>query len=116
MSSEHFLTAGKYIKHGDASNLFPVESLSGEIFQYRDAEVRLQSVENEKVVAVSPTGLASSYFLTQHPLTAIEVRSLSDSKYSSIAEEADIDLSRFELIQIGRGPSNLQNRSLSEFE
>ena len=67
-------------------------------------------------LAVSPTGLASSYFLTQHPLTAIEVRSLSDTEYSSIAEETDIDLSRFELIQIGRGPSNLQNRSLSEFE
>ena len=116
MSSEHFFSAGGYIEHGDASNLFPVESLSGEIFQYRDAEVRLQSVESEKVVAVSPTGLASSYFLTQHPLTAIEVRSLSDTEYSSIAEETDIDLSRFELIQIGRGPSNLQNRSLSEFE
>ena len=116
MSVGHFYTAGGYVEHGDASNLFPVESLSGEIYQYRDAEVKLQSVESKKVLVVSPTGLASSYFLTQHPLTATEVGSLSDAEYSSIAEDTDIDLSRFEFIQIGRNPSNLQNKSLTEFE
>jgi hypothetical protein len=115
MSVGHFQDAAGYVDHGDASNLFPVESLSGEVHQHRDAELKLQSIGGERVVVVCPTGLASSYFLTQHPLTAIEIGSLPEPVCSSIAADADIDLSQFEVLQIGRNPSNIQNRSLSEF-
>lgn len=116
MSAGHFYDAGGYVEHGDASTLFPVEALSGEVYQRRDAEIRLQSVEGQKVLVVSPTGLASSYFLTQHPLTAIELGSLPDEVRTSVWANADLDISRFELLQIGRRPSNSQNRSLSEFD
>lgn len=93
MSVGHFYDAGRYFNHGDASNLFLVEALSGEVYQHRDAEIRPQSVESEKVVVVSPTGLASSYFLTQHPLTAIELGSLPDAVRTSIGDDADFDIS-----------------------
>jgi hypothetical protein len=116
MSVGHFYDAGGYVNHSDASTLFPVESLSGEVYQYRDAESRLQSVESEKVVVVSPTGLASSYFLTQHPLTAIELESLRNAVRTSVGNNAELAISEFDLIQIGREPSNIQNRSLSEYK
>jgi hypothetical protein len=115
MSIGHFYDAGGYVDHGVASDIFPVGSLSG-VHQYRNAELKLQEVKREKVVAVSPTSLASSYFLIQHPLTAIEIESLSESVRSSIAEDGDIDLSQFEMLQIGRQSTKSQNRSLSEFE
>lgn len=116
MSAGHYYDAGGYVDHGDASTLFPVESLSGEVYQYRNAEIRLQSVESEKVVVVSPTGLASSYFLTQHPLTAIELESLPKTVRTSVGNNAELEISEFDLIQIGREPSNIQNRSLSEYK
>jgi len=116
MSVGHFYDAGGYIDHGDISDLFPVKALSAEVHQYRNAELKLQEVKSEKVVAVSPTSLASSYFLTQHPLTAIEVESLPESVRDSITEDEDIDLSEFEILQIGRQRRESQNRSISEFK
>lgn len=116
MSVGHFYDAGGYVDHGDVSDLFPVTALSAEVHQYRNAELKLQEVKSGKVVAVSPTSLASSYFLTQHPLTAIEVESLPETVRASITKNEDIDLSRFDLLQIGRQPRKSQNRSLSEFK
>jgi len=116
MSVGHFYDAGGYVDHGDISDLIPVKALSAEVHQYRNAELKLQEVKSEEVVAVSPTSLASSYFLTQHPLTAIEVESLPGSVRASITDDEDIDLSRFEILQIGRQPRESQNRSLSEFK
>jgi len=116
MSVGHFYGAGGYIDHDDAAALFPVETLSGEVQQYRDAEIRLESIESEKVIVVSPTGLASSYFLTQHPLTAIEIKSLSDAVRTSVENNREFDISEFDLVQIGRKSSNMQNKSLSEFK
>lgn len=112
----HYYDAGGYVDHGDASTLFPVESLSGEVQQYRDAEIRLQSVASEKVIVVSPTGLASSYFLTQHPLTAIDIKSLPDMVRTSVENHTEFQISEFDVIQIGRRTSNIQNKSLSEFK
>jgi hypothetical protein len=115
MSVGHFHDAGGYIDHGDISALFPVKALSAEVHQYRNAELKLQEVKSEKVIAVSPTSLASSYFLTQHPLTAIEVESLPELVRAPITEDEDVDLFRFDILQIGRQPRESQNRSLSEF-
>jgi len=115
MSVRHSSNGAVYIDHGDASSLFPVEELSADVHQYRDAEIRLQSVESEKVVVVSPTGLASSYFLTQHPLTAIEIESLPDEVRAPTKHDAEIELTQFDLIQIGQGPTNIRNMSLAEF-
>ena len=116
MSVGHFYDAGGYVDHGDVSDLFPVTALSAEVHQYRNAELKLQEVKSKKVVAVSPTSLASSYFLTQHPLTAIEVESLPESVRASITEDEDIDLPQFEILQIGRQRRESQNRSISEFK
>jgi hypothetical protein len=49
------------------------------------------------------------------PLTAIEIGALPESERSSIAADADIDISQFEVLQIGRGPLNSQSSNLSEF-
>ncbi|XGI84701.1 hypothetical protein ACEU6E_10740 (plasmid) [Halorutilales archaeon Cl-col2-1] len=116
MSVGHFYDAGGYVDHGDISDRIPVKALSAELHQYRNAELKLQEVKSEEVVAVSPTSLASSYFLTQHPLTAIEVESLPESVRASITEDEDIDLSQFEILQIGRQRRESQNRIISEFK
>ena len=89
------MTLGEYVDHRDISDLFPVKVLSAEVHQYRNAELKLQEVKSEKAVAVSPTSLASSYFLTQHPLIAIKIESLPRPVRASITEDEDIDLSRF---------------------
>jgi len=83
-----------------------VKTLSAEVHQYRNAELKLQKVKSEKVVIVSPTILASSYFLTRHPLTAIEVESLPESVRASITDDGDIDLSRFKYSKSGGSREN----------
>ncbi|ELY77203.1 hypothetical protein C486_17200 [Natrinema gari JCM 14663] len=59
--------------------------------------------------------MASSYALTQRPLTAIEVASLDDGLRNQIGEAVDVNLAQFELIQVGRATTPAQNRSLAEF-
>lgn len=111
----HFYDAGGYVDHGDAASLFPVESLSGGVAQHRDAQIELDSVRSEEVLVVSPTGLASGHFLTQHPITAVEIDSLPPETTATIADRAAVDLDAFEVIQIGRRPAGVQNHSLGEY-
>lgn len=68
MLNGHFQSAGASIEHGDANVLFPVEELDVTVFQRRDAELVLADADGENVIVIAPTSLASSYFLTQHPL------------------------------------------------
>jgi len=114
MSIGHFHTAGEYIDHDKAKPLFPVDGLAGAV-QHRDAQLRLQSVDPEAVLAVRPTGLASSYFLTQHPLTAIDIDALPSSTRHQIAQPCPASVGQFEVIQIGRGVSAPENHSLREW-
>jgi len=115
MPSGHFTAAGGYLDHGDAAALFPVERLSATVHRARDAHLALGRADGDDVVVVRPTGLASSYFLTQRPLTAIEVASLDENVVVRLGASAGLDLDTFELVQIGRSRSMPENHSLLEF-
>jgi len=94
--------------------LFPVEDLAATVHTHRDAELVLTDADPESVLVVRPTGLASSYALTQRPLTAIKIGSLNDDTLNHIRSTID-DPGRFEYIQIGRATRSAQNRSLAEY-
>jgi hypothetical protein len=115
MSNGHFTSAGASIEYGDAGCLFPVDELDATVRQYRDAEIALNDVEGSEVIVVAPTSLATSYFLTQHALTAIPVDSLPTTVQTQIADELDAPLDTFNLIQIGKWNSESPNHSLTEF-
>lgn len=115
MSELHFYDAGAYIDHEDAKSLFPVTDLWGQVHTHRDAEVVLGDVAPESVVVVKPTGLASSYALTQRALCAVEIASLDQKTLDKLKAASGIDLTEFELVQIGRQTKASQNRSLGEF-
>lgn len=115
MSIGHFYDAGGYVDRGAASPLFPVTELPATVHQYRDAERELEAAASSDVVVVSPTGFASSYALTQHPLTAIEIDTLPAELEATIDGRIDASLSAFELLQIGRREVPFSNRSLNDF-
>ena len=115
MSVAHFFDAGGYLDYGDAAALLPVEELRARVYTHRDAECALRDAPADSVLAIRPTGLATSYALTQRPLTAIEVASLDDDLRNQISGVVDIDLAQFELIQVGRATAPAQNHSLTEF-
>jgi hypothetical protein len=115
MHKGHFTSAGASIDHGDASVLFPVEELDATVFQRRDAELALDDVDSEEVIVIAPTSLASSYFLTQHALTAIPVDELVPTVRSNLADALDTPIEMFELIQIGKWITDSPNHSLAEF-
>jgi len=115
MSIGHFFDAGGYLDYGDAATLLPVEELQARVYTQRDAERALGDAPADSVLVIRPTGLASSYALTQRPLAAIEVASLDDKHRDQIDVAVDADLAQFEFIQVGRATTPVQNRSLAEF-
>jgi hypothetical protein len=115
MSVGHFYDAGGYIDHGDATVLFPVAAVAGTVHTHRDAELALGDADSEAVLVVRPTGLASSYALTQRPLTAVEIDSLNIETREALTTTAEVDLDRFEYVQIGRSTTPARDRSLVEF-
>lgn len=115
MLEGHFYSAGASLDYGAAGGLFPVDELDATVLQYRDAELALDDVDGSAVIVVAPTSLATSYSLTQHPLTAIRVDSLSGEVRSSVDAALDADLDSFEYVQIGKWNSTTPNRSLAEF-
>ncbi|SDF96201.1 hypothetical protein [Halorientalis regularis] len=110
----HYHNAGDYLDYDDASVLFPVEELSATVHTHRDAELILRDADSESVLVVKPTGFASSYALTQRPLTVIEIASMNDDTLDHIQSSVD-DPGRFEYIQVGRATRSAQNRSLAEY-
>jgi hypothetical protein len=115
MLKGHFVSSGTSIEYGDAGCLFPVDELDGTVLQYRDAQLGLDDVDGADVIVVAPTSLATSYFLTQHALTAIPVDSLSTVVQTHLANELDDPVDRFEFIQIGKWNRDSPNHSLTEF-
>ena len=115
MLKGHFGSAGASIEYGAAGCLFPVDDLDGTVLQYRDAQLALDDIDGSDVIVVAPTSLATSYFLTQHALTAIPVDSLSTAVRTQLANEFDDSLDTFELIQIGKWNRDSPNHSLTEF-
>lgn len=115
MLKGHFRSARASIEYGDAGCLFPVDELDATVLQYRDAQLALDDVDGSNVIVVAPTSLATSYFLTQHALTAIPVGSLPAAVQTQIADELGGSLDTFEFIQIGKWNSDSPNHSLAEF-
>ena len=115
MSEGHFGSAGTSIKYGDASVLFPVDDLDATVQQYRDAQRTLADTDGSDVIVIAPTSLATSYRLTQHPLTAIPVGSLAPETREQVAGTLDAPVETFEVIQIGKWTADSPNRSLAEF-
>ena len=115
MLKGHFESAGASIEYGAAGCLFPVDDLDATVLQYRDAQIALDDVDGSDVIVVAPTSLATSYFLTQHALTAIPVDSLSTAVQPQLANEFDDSLDTFELIQVGKWNRDSPNHSLTEF-
>jgi len=115
MPKGHFESAGASIEYGAAGCLFPVDDLDATVLQYRDVQLALDDVDGSDVIVVAPTSLATSYFLTQHALTAIPVDSLSTAVQTQLATELDDPVDTFELIQIGKWNSPSANHSLAEF-
>ena len=115
MPNRHSESAATSIAHGDATRLFPVEKLNAEVLQFRDAKRTLDTVDNKNVVVVAPTGLGSSYFLTQHPLTTIAIETLAPTIQNKLADALETPITQFEVIQIGRWTTNSPNHSLREY-
>ena len=115
MLKGHFQSAGASIEYGDAGCLFPVDELDATVLQYRDAQLALDDVDGSNVVVVAPTSLATSYFLTQHALSAIPVDGLSTAVQAQIDTTLKAPLDTFELVQIGKWNSTSANHSLAEF-
>ncbi|MFC3959504.1 hypothetical protein [Halovivax cerinus] len=115
MFKGHFESAGASIEYGAAGCLFPVEELDATVLQDRDAQLALDDVDGSNAIVVAPTNLATSYFLTQHTLTAIRVDSLSTGVRTQIAAALDARPDRFELVQIGKWNRDSANHSLAEF-
>jgi len=115
MLKGHFRSSGASIEYGAADCLFPVDELDAAVLQYRDAQLALDDVDGSDVIVVAPTSLATSYFLTQHALTAIPVDSLSTVVQTHLTNELDDPVDTFELIQIGKWNRDSPNHSLTEF-
>ena len=115
MHNGHFKSAGASIDHGAASMLFPISNLDASVLQHRDAELVLGNTESADVIVITPTSMASSYFLTQHPLTAIPVKELPPNVRSRLSETLDAPLDSFEFIQVGKWITDSPNRSLNEY-
>jgi len=81
----------------------------------RDAEITLAAVAPDAVVAVAPTGLASSYFLTHQPLSVIEIDHLSLDFVPAVTEQTDIEIEAYHVIQISRRSPRSENHSLTEY-
>jgi hypothetical protein len=116
MSIAHFFDAGGYLDYGDAAALLPVEELRARVYTHRDAERVLGDAPADSVLAIRPTGLASSYALTQRPLTAIEIASLDDELRNQIDGAVGVDLAQFELIRLGERRRQHRTRVSQSFD
>lgn len=115
MSKRHFESARTSIDCGAATGLFPVGELDATVLQHRDAQLALEAADGADVIVVAPTSLATSYFLTQHPLTTIPVESLPPAVRTQLGEEVKTPLDTLELVQIGKWTTDSPNHSLAEF-
>ena len=75
----------------------------------------LADADGENVIVITPTSLASSYFLIQHPLTAIPVDELAPGVRSTLADALDIPIEGFDFIQIGKWVTDSLDHSLTEY-
>jgi hypothetical protein len=115
MLEDYSYDGGGSISHRYVSELLTTRDLEATVHTHRDAEIALAEVPTESVLGVRPTGLASSYSLTQRPLTVIELDSLAPGVRERVAAESGVDLDAYSLLKVGRATRPAENRSLAEF-
>lgn len=103
------------LTHDDASPLFPIEAIETLVHRGREAELALASVDHTDRLNVAPTSLASSYYLTQHTLTAIPIDALDPSTRSQLDAGIGPPLDSFTYIQIGSRPPASPDHALTEY-
>ena len=104
------------VPHGEVASLFPVEELPCSVFQNRAAQLQLEQLAPESVLTVTPDGMASGYFLAQHPLTLVPIEGLPDSQQQSIEAGLNEPLSAYSHVRLGGMVASGKNRSLAEFQ
>ena len=85
----NLFSAGGGVEYGVVDESFPIEKLEISVFQRRDAELALDKINTDSVIAVSPNGLATGYFLGQHPLTVISTDDLPPMVASTVNDSPD---------------------------
>lgn len=104
----HFGSAGAIVEYGDAGCLFSVDELDAAVLQYRDAQLALDDVDGANVIVVAPTNPATSYFLTQHALTAIPVDSLPAAVQTQLPTSLTVPWIRSNSLRLASGTVTVQ--------
>lgn len=116
MLIEHNWAERPTVPHGEVTSLFPVEELPCSVLQNRDAQLQLEQLAPESVLTVTPDGMASGYFLAQHPLTIVPIERLPDSQQQAIETGLGDPLSAYSHVRLGGTVASGENRSLAEFQ
>lgn len=103
------------LSHNEARPLFPLNTVPGTIYRHRDAEIRREQTPDHQIIPVSPTGMASGYFLKQHHGALIDIRSLSPEFRATLSDRGQVTLSRYRYIRVGSPRSSVRDHSLSEY-
>jgi hypothetical protein len=97
------------IPYDEVSELLPLSSLPSEAVVRDAAAVELvETVPDERILAVSPVSMATGYLLAQKPFTAVKFHHLSEE--NTLPELSD----GYEVLVLGR-PRDRRNHSLSEY-
>jgi hypothetical protein len=97
------------VPYDEVSGLFPLSSLPSEAVVRDAAAVELiETIPDERILAVSPVSMATDYWLAQRPFTVVKFHHLSEE--NTIPELSD----GCEVLVLGR-PRNRRNHSLSEY-
>lgn len=116
MHAAYWRAAGRTIDHGAAADLFPLGSLDASVVRNRDAALLLEELPPDDVIAVAPTGFASSYFLARHALTLVEISSLPADVLAGLRSAVAANLDDYGYVRVGAENRAGGNRSLREFE
>lgn len=115
MSSGNLHIRYASVPYGSVSELLPVETLSPAAYwQHDSAAERIQSASDSEIVAIAPESMATGYRLGQHPLTAIDLDSLSEARYERLDEGTRSELRGHSILVLGQFPDH-ENRTLREF-
>lgn len=100
---------------GAVIDLFPVAELDIPVAQNRDAQLRLEELEDASIIVVAPDSMASGYHLGSHELTLIAIDDLPVALTHALSHAVDGSIEEYSHIQFGQRIKTGANRTLSEF-
>lgn len=103
------------VPFGVVTDLLPVAELDAPVVQNRDAQLRLEPLEEEAVIAVAPSSMASSYYLGDHELTLIAIADLPAAVKRELSQAVDGSIEAYSHVQLGKRIESGANRTISEF-